>query len=934
MRRCGTLFFVDKEVQQKRISPKIPEMNTAMINLARLLVVTGHAFRRWVESKRFDLVTLNCNLQKKSFWVEKTSGNPNGLKGCFPNPAFFQAVKRFICSCLQKRTPRVNGYSKNFLRFAYRKIPLAYHAFLLVSNGPAQGQVSNAPELYYFVVDRSGSIVQNKLVDPIRGAIVDFIGRRSSDSHVEIVFFNDAPTKPQRWTSMEMRDKGTFVKYFQDNFRPGGGTRLYDTVAEVIGRVAAETGKYRQIHVVILSDGDDPESSTRYRSWNELCQLIEKMRIDRRTTTFSWYTLGFTPKNLPSPDCLIKHLHFPSADKGFTIAEPPPSADFVASPMKVRVNEPVLFVLDNEARVSKALWRFGDGNTSSELRPRHSYRQKGNYPVSVVVEGPGGNAESQSGTCVVEVLEEIPLEAKFKWSPRIVRVGEEVTLVDESLGSPTRWNWSVPGLASSTERNPIVKFTQPGPAGVELIIEKDGKRASVKQTIEVLPQPPDASFSVEPMQPEVGTVFRLRASTTDAAYRHRWTIADAPLPEEKAEVQWKVDRHGRVEIVHAVEGPGGLTEKESVVFVPPPLEAKFSWQPRDPHAGETVSLRDESTGDPTTWSWDIERVGKKSERHPEVVFPAEGEYAVTLTVEKNGRKPSSLTRTIKINPKRIKPDASFVATPRIFTVGTKIQLTASHDHPGWTHDWIIDRTNKLSGPKVEWTATRTGEVLVAHRVSTPEGTDEKTEILLGKAEIPLAKFSATPIKGAAPLQVRFKNESSGEIVAYEWDFGDGQTSTEKDPVHTYRLEGTAQKKFTPTLTVKNRAGDTSKNTEPVMIEVYLPPPWWRTWKSAALVLLLVVAGWLAGRFRPRNLYGTLRWRYRGQVGERSLNDCGRSFDLSCLGLQPLQGRQGEYVVRKTKARGLHLKRRSDDPIPLMDRTRFTVEGIDFEYVEM
>lgn len=54
---------------------------------------------------------------------------------------------------------------------------------------------------------------------------------------------------------------------------------------------------------------------------------------------------------------------------------------------------------------------------------------------------------------------------------------------------------------------------------------------------------------------------------------------------------------------------------------------------------------------------------------------------------------------------------------------------------------------------------------------------------------PKPLFRAFPIKGPPPLAVRFQNFSTGHIVRYLWDFGDGGTSLEQSPIHTYATEG-------------------------------------------------------------------------------------------------------------------------------------------------
>ncbi len=60
----------------------------------------------------------------------------------------------------------------------------------------------------------------------------------------------------------------------------------------------------------------------------------------------------------------------------------------------------------------------------------------------------------------------------------------------------------------------------------------------------------------------------------------------------------------------------------------------------------------------------------------------------------------------------------------------------------------------------------------------------------------LADFSATPRFGAPPLNVQFTDLSTGALTR-TWDFGDGQTSQETHPAHTYTTAGN----YTVTLTV-------------------------------------------------------------------------------------------------------------------------------------
>jgi plastocyanin len=58
-----------------------------------------------------------------------------------------------------------------------------------------------------------------------------------------------------------------------------------------------------------------------------------------------------------------------------------------------------------------------------------------------------------------------------------------------------------------------------------------------------------------------------------------------------------------------------------------------------------------------------------------------------------------------------------------------------------------------------------------------------------KAALSVA-ISASVTEGPAPLEVSFTAEVQGTAASYNWDFGDGSTSSEANPTHTFTTEGT------------------------------------------------------------------------------------------------------------------------------------------------
>lgn len=78
---------------------------------------------------------------------------------------------------------------------------------------------------------------------------------------------------------------------------------------------------------------------------------------------------------------------------------------------------------------------------------------------------------------------------------------------------------------------------------------------------------------------------------------------------------------------------------------------------------------------------------------------------------------------------------------------------------------------------------------------------------------PIADFSFTGDNTPAPCEINFIN-SSTNADSYLWVFGDGLTSTEKNPKHTYNAEGT----FSVKLTADGEGGDNSVSKSLIILE--------------------------------------------------------------------------------------------------------------------
>lgn len=81
----------------------------------------------------------------------------------------------------------------------------------------------------------------------------------------------------------------------------------------------------------------------------------------------------------------------------------------------------------------------------------------------------------------------------------------------------------------------------------------------------------------------------------------------------------------------------------------------------------------------------------------------------------------------------------------------------------------------------------------------------------------VAAFSGTPRTGTPPTTVTFTDESTGDPDTWDWDFGDGGTSTDQHPDHEYTVAGT----YSVTLTITKGADEASVTHE---FYIVIAPP--------------------------------------------------------------------------------------------------------------
>ena len=167
-------------------------------------------------------------------------------------------------------------------------------------------------------------------------------------------------------------------------------------------------------------------------------------------------------------------------------------------------------------------------------------------------------------------------------------------------------------------------------------------------------------------------------------------------------------------------------------------------------------------------------------------------------------------------PSNDPPLASFTANP--LSGGAPLAVTFTSTSTNATsHEWDFNGDGILdaSGVIVSYTYNDAGAYSVSLTATGPGGSNVSTRenYINVSPTPPTAVFSANTTTGKKDLRVEFTNESI-RYSSSSWDFGDGNTSSDTNPIHTYTTSGT----FDVSLSVTGDGG-TDTFTSPGLVIV-------------------------------------------------------------------------------------------------------------------
>ncbi len=248
--------------------------------------------------------------------------------------------------------------------------------------------------------------------------------------------------------------------------------------------------------------------------------------------------------------------------------------------------------------------------------------------------------------------------------------------------------------------------------------------------------------------------------------------------------------------------------------LPDPPTAAFTIKSND--KGNVVFANTSTNA--TTFDWDFGDGGKRTTGTGDVehTYVTTGTYEVKLIAKGEGGTKGA-SRSVAVDVPQALPVAAFAYAGGDCEAPCEVSFTSLSTHAtAWAWDFGDEGTSTLENPKRMY--QKSGNYIVKLVVSGPGGTSApKTETIRIKekaAAVPTASFTYVVDYGHSCEYPVFFTSTTTHTAGYEWSFGDGETSTEAHPEHSYKATGS----YKVVLKVISALGITNEVSTEIVID--------------------------------------------------------------------------------------------------------------------
>jgi len=449
--------------------------------------------------------------------------------------------------------------------------------------------------------------------------------------------------------------------------------------------------------------------------------------------------------------------------------------------------------LDIADPVTGYTWNFGDGTTSTDASPTHTFTTAGAYNISVIVVTASGCTDTASVTGGV-VASNKPT-ANFSADPVSSCAKNPITFTNLSIGG-NRWLWEFGDSTRSTLQNPVHQYRDTGYFDIKLKVWNGGCMDSLFIPNYILINPPIARFRANFT---CGSPFvRTFIDQSIGADEWHWDFGDGNTSTVRNPVHTYSTPGIYTVTLRVVNTSFGCdyTSSRQVQIID--TEAQFSTVDTSVCKGDNVVF---TTGLSLThlvslnWNFGDGTASVNSGFQMtgiERVFNRTGQFNIRLiTTDRNGCMDTLIKpRYISVSG----PVANFApANPGACLNATVLfndASTGTTPIQQWEWQYGDSTSEILTAPPFQHLYATAGSYFVKLKVTDAEGcTDSTTLATALTISSPKANFSTLDTFSCPGRRVRFVNQSSGTGLTYRWDFGDNTAATSQSPLHPYARDG-------------------------------------------------------------------------------------------------------------------------------------------------
>jgi gliding motility-associated-like protein len=476
-----------------------------------------------------------------------------------------------------------------------------------------------------------------------------------------------------------------------------------------------------------------------------------------------------------------------------------PVADFIMSDDST-CNPGIISFFNSSVGGSSNNWNFGNGNTSNSINPVIVFNgpltRDTTYKIRLIITSPAACKDTVDKFLKVNPAPDASFAAiSAACTPHPV-------LLNNNSQRAVKYDWDFGDGTTSSSPNPIKIFTNDIALTTKNYIvtlsaySASGCLDTAKRTVVVYPLPLvnyTANKTPNCDTAEFSTINSSQGAATYQWKRDNINVTTAFSPFLYFRTSLNSDSIYSLKLI-ATSSNGCKDSLTKPLVVRPLVRAGFTSSGTSSCTNLDVSFANQ-TANGLSYFWLFGDGTGSPLTSPQHKYTLTGSYNVSLIAYDAYGCTDTVTKNNNVNIFEV-PTANYLYTPPNAALpNSNIEFTdlSFISNGNLSHQWDFgdngssNNTSTIKNP--EHNFSDSGNFVVQLVVQSVNNCFDTTERLIRiRPHPPVPEFSYDPPEGCLPLTVQFTNNSQFSDN-YEWTFDDGQKSTEKDPLITFKFPG-------------------------------------------------------------------------------------------------------------------------------------------------